>query len=459
MRLEPRPEFDRTCRVFWKASGAAALIAAALASSAQAQDIQLQPPKPAAPRPATQAITPLQAAQLLIQAGKLPEARKVLLALQAQSPKDSEVQFLLAMIAVQEKDYPAAIRLYRAILVREPGALRVRLELARTFFLLKDYDNAERQFRFARAGDASEAVKQNIDRYLYVIRLARRFSYNIAVAAAPDTNLNAGPAISTVEIYGLPFALSDQARKQSGVGASIDAGGEWSPPITDTLRARVGVQLHRSDYSGGQFDDMTLSAYAGPKLLGPRFEISPLATVFRRWYGNQVYNQGVGGSLQGTYYPRPKIGVTASVGGQIVTFAQTDMNGPAYSASLGAFYTPDSASVVSGNLSVSRQGAVLPVYANTAVQLALGYYRDLPHGFSVSVQPSFARIDYDDQYVAFGAVRHDRQWSAQISLLNRRIDLWGFTPRLAYTYTVNSSTISLFRYDRQRIETGFTRNF
>jgi hypothetical protein len=77
----------------------------------------------------------------------------------------------------------------------------------------------------------------------------------------------------------------------------------------------------------------------------------------------------------------------------------------------------------------------------------------------VSVQPSVARIDYDDQYVAFGAVRHDRQWSAQISLLNRRIDLWGFTPRLAYTYTVNSSTISLFRYDRQRIETGFTRNF
>ena len=135
------------------------------------------------------------------------------------------------------------------------------------------------------------------------------------------------------------------------------------------------------------------------------------------------------------------------------------MNGPAYSTSLGVFFTPDAASVVSGALSVSRQGAQLPVYANTAWQLQLGYYRDLPRGFSASIQPSYAQVDYDAQYAVFGAVRRDRQWSAQISLLNRRIDLWGFTPRLAYTYTVNTSTISLFSYDRQRIETGLTRNF
>ena len=391
--------------------------------------VLLKPPysRPRAPR-AAQPITLQQAAELLIQAGKFDEAKKVLLALEKQDPRDSQTQFLLAMVSMTQKDYQAAIHRLRQILVREPGVLRVRLELARAFYLENDYDNAERQFRFARAGDTPDAVKANIDRYLYAIRLARRFSYNISVAAAPDTNLNAGPSISAVSIFGLPFQLSEQARQQSGVGATLDAGGEWSPSIADHVRMRLGAQLHRNDYSGSAFDDMTLSTYAGPKFIGSRWEISPLLTGFRRWYGNQFYNDGFGGTLQGTYYPMPKLGVTASIGGQEFTFLEKGMNGPASTLSLSAFYTLDTASVFSSTLSTARQSARLPVYSNTAWQLQLGYYRDLPGGFSVAVQPSFVDINYDAQYVAFGNTRRDRQWSSQISLLNRRIDFWGFTP-------------------------------
>ena len=66
------------------------------------------------------------------------------------------------MIAVQEKDYATAVHYLRAILVREPKALRVRLELARTFYLQHDYDNAERQFRLARASEPPTAVKLNV---------------------------------------------------------------------------------------------------------------------------------------------------------------------------------------------------------------------------------------------------------------------------------------------------------
>src|ERR1700712_3173731 len=94
-----------------------------------------------------------QAAQLLIANNRLDDAKKLLEHDLAATPDDSEMLFLLATVAVAQKDYDAAISLYRHILVREPGAERVRLELARTFFLKGDYDNADRQFRFARAGD------------------------------------------------------------------------------------------------------------------------------------------------------------------------------------------------------------------------------------------------------------------------------------------------------------------
>jgi hypothetical protein len=89
----------------------------------------------------------------------------------------------------------------------------------------------------------------------------------------------------------------------------------------------------------------------------------------------------------------------------------------------------------------------------------LGYYRDLPMGFSVSAQPSYAVINYDADFGVFGAARRDRLCTLQTSLLNRRIDLYGFTPRAAYTFARNDSSISLFAYHRNRFEIGVTRQF
>ncbi len=407
----------------------------------------------------TRQITELQAAQLLIQANRLPEARKVLADLEKRTPNDSEVQFLLGLLAVQDKDYDQAVRRFRTILAREPNAVRVRLELGRAFFLKKDWDNAERQFRFARAGNLPPAAKANVDQYLYAIRELRRWTFNFAIAAAPDTNLNAGPSTTTVDIFGLPFQLSPDARRQSGVGVSLDAGGEWSAPISERTRLRLGAQFHRTDYPGSEFDDMTVAAYAGPRFIRKRWEISPLFTGFRRWYGGQFYNEGVGGSLQAIVYPTRRLGLSVTVGGQQVTYALKDQSGPSASGSLSFFYTLTPDSVLSGGVSVARQGANLAAYANTATQVSLGYNRDLPMGFTVSVQPSYVWLDYEAPLAAFGVSRRDRQWSLGLTVLNRRIDVLGFTPRLAYTYTHNASDISLYRYERGRAEVGLTRVF
>lgn len=261
----------------------------------------------------------------------------MLTALERADPEDSEVQFLLGMIAVQEKDYTEAIRRFRRILVREPGVARVRLELARAFFLAEDYDNAERQFRLARAGDLPSVVMANIDQYLAAIRQKRRWSYNLSIAAAPNTNMNAGPNVTTVSLYGLPFTLSQETRRQSGLGAQIAAGGEWSPPITDSLHLRLGSQFTGTDYPrNGTFNDMTIAAYAGPRFLSSRWDVSPLITGFQQWYGNNFYNRGLGASMQMIYYPASNLGLTGVIGAQQVTYGPpAGQSGPAASGGLG----------------------------------------------------------------------------------------------------------------------------
>jgi outer membrane protein len=440
----------------WVRAGVAAALACAAACVGAPADAQATLSQNGQSR----TISELQAAELLVNARRLAEAKKVLLDLRKTRGDDPEVLFLLGSIAMAQNDPGAAIHLFRRVLVRHPDAVRVRLELGRAFFARKDYDNAERQFRLALAGPLPPAVRDNIQRYLNAIRLERRWSYNLAVALAPDTDINAGPSVQTVDIFGLPFQLSAQTRKQSGVGVTASGGGEWSPHLGGDVWLRAGGEVGTSDYPQGLFDDTTVSGYAGLRFITGRWDVSPLATYFRRWYGGVSYDQGAGASLQATYFVTQRVALNGSVSAQYVDYAPPlGQSGPETTASLATLYTLSPTSFVSGQVSVAKQWAELPVYANTAVQLQVGYYRDLPRGFSISVEPSWVRIDYAARLAAFAAARVDNLWGLQATVLNRRLDFAGFTPRLLYAYTLNDSNLPLYAYRRNRFEVGLTRAF
>ena len=171
--------------------------------------------------PPTITITNIDAAKLLILGNRLEDAKRLLEQMRAAKPDDIETLFLLATIAVEQKDYDSAISLYRRILVSQPDAERVRLDLARAFFLKGDYDNADRQFRFARAGEIDDTVKANIDRFLSAINRLRQYTVNFSFALAPDTNQNAATSASQVSIFGLPFALDKGAHRRRSLSGGV----------------------------------------------------------------------------------------------------------------------------------------------------------------------------------------------------------------------------------------------
>ncbi len=426
--------------------------ALALAPGALAQDKNTGP--------GTITITDIQAAQLLINNNRLDDAKRLLDHDLVSQPEDSELLFLRAMVAVAEKDYDTAISLFRRVLVREPDAERVRLELARAFFLKGDYDNADRQFRFARAGDIDDAVKTNIDHFLAAINRLREWTVNFSLALAPDTNQNAATSASQVNIFGLPFALDKGARKQSGIGVAGDIGGEWSPLLSDTLKARIGGDLSRIDYSGGQFDDMTLSGYAGPQLLFQDWDISLLGTGFQRWYANQDYLTGFGGKIAADYGITSNLLINAAFGGQAVSdFFIPDQSGPLYSAQLTGTYVLSPSSLFQLQLGTSRQDAQVGAYSYSGVWFGAGYNQDLPLGFSAGFQPSYFITRYDQALAAFGKTRADNALMLAFTLLNRRFDYHGFTPRFSYVFTEQHSNIALYSFTRSQFQIGLTSLF
>jgi tetratricopeptide (TPR) repeat protein len=428
---------------------AAAMAAAIFTSGAWAQE-----------KSQAVAITDVQAAQLLISNNRLDEARLLLDRALVARPDDSELLFLRATVAVTQKDYDTAISLYRRILVREPDAERVRLELARAFFLKADYDNADRQFRFARAGDIDDAVKANIDHFLDAINRLREWTVNFSLALAPDTNQNAATSAAQVNVFGLPFALDPNARKQSGIGVAGDIGGEWSPLLSDNLKARIGGDLTRTDYSGGQFDDMTLSGYAGPQFLFNNWDLSLLGTGFQRWYANQDYLSGFGGKVAADYGITSNLLISAALGGQETTddFIP-DQSGPLYSTQLTGTYVLSPSSLFQLQLGFNRQDAQIAAYSYSGVWFGGGYSQDLPFGFSAGFQPTYFITRYDDELTGFGVTRADNTMMLAFTLLNRRFDYHGFTPRFSYVFTEQHSNIPLYSFTRNQFQIGLTSLF
>ena len=425
--------------------------------------VQIAPAAPAASSE-TRPVDPLLTAEILIARKRNAEAQAILLELEkrptGERMRDNQIQFLLGLLDMADKDFDSAIARFRRILVSEPKNVRVRLEMGRAFFEQGRYADAERQFLYARAGKLPPAVVANVDRFLGGIRALKTFSYGLSFAVAPDSNLNAGPATDSVSLYGLPFQLSPNAKANSGVGLTVDANAEWAPRIGGPLKWRFGTLLHRNQYRQTEFDDMTLAFFTGPHVSLRRWDLNLLGNLSRRWYGDRGYATRYGPSADATYFVNPHLGVGLSTNlGQINYDLNPLQDGLGRSASASFFFTPTAASIVSGAATAGRQDARIPAYAFSSRQFGLSYTREFAGGITAGVSPTFTMIDYDAALAAFPIARRDRQFAVQVTLLERKIDFHGLTPRIAYTYIRNDSNLDLFTFRRSRVEIGLTSSF
>lgn len=404
--------------------------------------------------------TSVASARALMQSGRSAEARQLLQGLATRNPRSNDIDFLLGLLAVQSSDYDTAVDHFRSILVRSPNAVRVRLELGRTFFLKHDYENAFRQFQFARAGKLPTGVGPSIDRYVAAIRKQQDWSYKVSVAIAPDSNINNGTSSRETEIFGLPFELGEDTRRKSGIGVAIDASAEFAPQVSDNVRLRIGTAIQRRQYRDADFNDMVVAVHAGPRLELRGWDLSLLATGFRRQLGGRRLSEGAGAKLEGAYTPGARTQVSFGLAVHEVRYPDYSLqDGRSFSAWSGAVRAITPSSSINARIGGSRKTARTPELASWSGWIAAGYYRDLPGGFSIYVEPSYGSSRYDAADPLFGRRRQDRLLELQLAVLHRRIVFTRFTPRVALIFTRRDSNIDLYDFNQRRLEVGLTSSF
>ena len=418
-------------------------------------------------------------ARALIDAGRFMEAVAILGPLVEGEVIEANTLFLYgvaAMGAAQQADVPEgtraalldqAIASFHAMLVEAPGLMRVRLELARAFFLLGEDELARRHFVYVLAGDPPAPVVANVRRFLSEIEGRGRGSYRLGAALAPDSNIGGTSDERTIYIFNLPFERDIEELTTSGIGVSVWGGAEYQKPLSESIRLRAGAEFARREYGGSQFDQLFVGTH-----LGPRWQVdsdtglSVLASARQRWLGTAPDNRELGGRLEVNRRLGQSVTLAANATWHGRRYRTRDyLDGPVFNSSLRAAWVamPTVRLEFSGGYGWERPTSER--WRTRTHWLGTGVSVILPLGFNVGAGAEIRWTDYHESAdrwfpnISDGSAREDRTRSLRVSIHNRGFTLAGFSPELVVVNEERETNAQLYDFKRTRGELRFVRQF
>jgi len=150
---------------------------------------------------------------------------------------DPTFDFYYGLSAIDSGHFDQGVFALERVLMYRPADHRVRLELARGYFLLEQYDRARQEFKKVLDANPPAEVKANIEQFTDIIRL-REAGYKTTVemhaevGAGYDTNVNSGPSVSSaVSGLGVPFSIDGDSTSQEDEYYSYAFGATITHPV------------------------------------------------------------------------------------------------------------------------------------------------------------------------------------------------------------------------------------
>ncbi len=399
----------------------------------------------------------------------------------ALAQDETAARFRAGMVAIQQATraepdrrdalLDQAIAAFRAILVKRPELVRVRLELARAFFLKGEDRLARRHFELVLAGKPPAGVALNVNRFLNQMRARKRWSLRLGAALAPDTNIGAGSAerIIYIDVGGarLPFRRDADELTTSGIGLSAWLGGEYQYPVAEQWRLRAGGDIARREYRESRFDQMTVAGHVGPRwLIGRGSEASLLLTGLHQWTGSgleEPSHYDIGVRVEGRHRLTPRTTVNARVSRTERRYdSEEARNGPILDVSLGTFWVASPTLRLDASLGWGRERPELERFRNSSRRAQVGATAALPWGFTVGGSGALRWTDWEGSWFPFvedGGERKDLTRTLRLFAHNRALTVQGFSPQVSVTQETRTTNAQLHDYERLFGELRFVRLF
>jgi hypothetical protein len=402
---------------------------------------------------------PVEPLRQAILAGTWPDAERELAQIQGRIDVDQiEILFLTGMIAVGQQQWTRAEDAFRRIVDRHPDLPRVRLELARALYEQGKDPGARHHFELALAGKLPAAAEANVLGYLERIRRRKLWAVDISAGVLPDSNINTGTNQQVINIGGLPFTLSSEAREQSDVGLVIAASGWRGARLTNDWQMRGFASLLRRDYFDSRYDDMITRIGAGPRYVVGNAEFGVAPFFAERRFGNDIFNRSTGLRIDSLRQLAPRwIGETVFEVQEFTYPNQPGRNGEVFWLYTGGRFLLSPSSQIQVGLDWYFDRANDAAFRNNSLGLTLGYFKDWSWGLSTGLTARLASIEYDGIQPLFGDYRNDEFNTFSASISKRDWRVFEFIPMITVSVYDNRSSIDFYSFNRTQVLFSFTR--
>lgn len=381
-----------------------------------------------------------------------------------------EAAFQLAGIFMQEGRFREASLLFLSILNQNPNLPRVRLELARAYFLNRDYEDAQLQFELVKGSGLPPEVQEKVDEFLTQIRRRKDWNIDFSMALVPDSNLNqaSGGEEECIALGGMLLCRPLQ-KEQDGIGLGVGGTFNHYLRFNRDFGLRNTISLNVLEYERSSFDDYQLFLASGPRYTFDNGEVSVQPTFRKRWYAGRQYSEEYGLRFD-TQWTVSRFVLSGGFSWAQIryndSYIDDFLRGDSTSSYIQARYIVNDRTFVQAGLACQRENTEAEAYGSDSWRYALGLYRVLPHGFSLFGELSLTTTCYHDaqwyitrDYRIAEARRKDRTWQLFTSLSCSLFEKYNITPMLQYIYVTRDSNMWTQEYERHRLNLSCSYRF
>ena len=380
--------------------------------------------------------------------------------------------FIQGLVLAAKKDLTGAAKKYRAALANDPKLTLVRSELAQTLVALDENDSAKHHLQLLEADAPSPAVATRIRSFIEKIDARRPLTFSGFVSIAPSTNINNGSNHDTVYSANPDFADNPNlnistSKKKSGVGFSGGASVGYSKRLGNSWEAVLAGDIGAQIYADPNYDSVSFS-----QSLEMRYHLDQGYLGFggvadqsldpnaRDLINDSVSYHSYGPRVSMRYNLGQRDVVTSSAMYEWRDYAHADyLSGTAFLSDVAWAHAIDSSLniEVSGGYTKVNSNEIIVSYGTVFGGFSI--YKELPMGVTVNTSAQVRLSSFDAENIIAGVTRQDQRYIGGIALTKRDLNIMGFAPTLAYSYTLNKSNIALWDYDSHAVDFRLTKDF
>jgi hypothetical protein len=380
---------------------------------------------------------------------------------------DAKLSFYLGHSAYETGHYEIALAAFERVEMLEPSNLRNKLEKARTYFMLKMYEDSESAFKEVLDNPMiPKNVRSNIEFYLAKITGAQKKSFTYAtinIDLLYDSNVNYASLDDTYNIGSTSYPTASK-KSDRAIQTSIDLVNIYDIGAANGFALKNRVLVYLKDYYKEDSYDIGYLAYM-PSLLykESKYTAELVVGLDAMTLGKELY-------LKTIYYmPRFEYAHTNNLR-SIVYFkyqtkffqqqAQSDLNSNHYELSYGlqSILTPRSyiqANLV-GLLEKKHKGTRIDVDYNE-YKLNTVYANQFTAIYSAEVFGEIKQRKYDDFSNLFNSTREDISKTISLGLSAKVLQSLRLNAKALYNRV--DSNQNIFSYEKQVFSLGLTKTF